>query len=182
MLLLIVLFQRVYFPPCLFSPQNVQNTLCSRTREAPGRSDDCAMKGLSVSRPSEAWLHRTSMCSTHVAVLGFNQSNLWSPGDVLHAYLCGCVWSFCIVLCGLCETFMRCPFEGIIPLCPWGVTSSYHIIFSCFSVSSVCSSCLQPQEIQNLLRSNSSIFYYSVTVIRLHDFSTSFFIAKILSV
>lgn len=73
------------------------------------------------------------MVPLHIsATLRFYQSNLRSPEGVLYVYMCVCAGPFCIVLCGLCETFICYAFEGTMPLCPQGLTPA--IVF-CFYVS-----------------------------------------------
>lgn len=108
---LVCYFGGFIFLHVCFSPQNVQNTLCSTACEAPGRSDDCVMKGLSISLCFAAWWHYTSVWNVHAATLRLKKSHLWTPKDVLYFYtVCVCsMLTHYASCCLLCEAFLFSP-------------------------------------------------------------------------
>lgn len=96
-LLLIVLFKEVLFSLVFFLV--LFTSFASRCPEhfmlQSLWSDDCAMTGLPISLPCEAWLHYTSACNTHGATLKLNTFYLWSPEDKMYVYMDGsvlCCW------------------------------------------------------------------------------------------
>ncbi len=94
---LVCYFGRFLFPPCLFSPQNVQNTLYSGGCEAPAEVMTLSWKGFLLAA------HLRHSYTTHqcAATLRFNQSNSQSPEGVLYVYILYVRGHFvlCCVIC-----------------------------------------------------------------------------------